>query len=180
MPFNIEKTEIPGLVIITPKVFEDERGFLMETYKESDFADSGINVKFVQDNQSFSEKGVLRGLHFQAPPFEQAKLIQVPRGEIFDVAVDIRKISPTFKKWVGAILSEENKKMLFIPEGFVHGFCVLSDSAAVIYKCGNYYSKKHERGIIWNDPDLGIKWPIENPILSAKDAEWPMLKDLIL
>lgn len=179
MPFIFEKTDIPDVLVIAPKVFEDERGFFTELYKEKDFFDAGIKEKFIQENLSYSKKNVLRGLHFQISPFSQAKIIRVAQGEVFDVAVDIRENSPTFKKWIGIILSKDNKKMIYIPEGFAHGFCVLSDSAEIIYKCSNPYSPKHERGIIWNDSDLAIKWPIENPILSSRDANWPNLKNLI-
>ncbi len=173
MPFKFQKLKIPELILITPEVFQDKRGFFLETYKESDFAKNGIKEKFVQENHSKSKKGVLRGLHFQKPPFSQGKLVRVIRGEIFDVAVDIRKNSKTYGKWVGIKLSEKNKKMLYIPPGFAHGFCVLSDFAEVIYKCTKPYSPKHESGILWNDKTLKIKWPIKKPILSKKDLSWP-------
>ena len=177
MPFSFRNLEIPEVILVEPKVFEDERGFVMETYKMPDFVVSGIKGNFVQDNHSRSSKGVLRGLHYQNPPFAQGKLVRAVRGEIFDVAVDIRKGSPTYGKWVGAILSEENKHMLYIPEGFAHGFCVLSEIAEVMYKSTNVYSPEAETGIIWNDRDLNIDWPIKEPILSAKDKKWPTLKD---
>ena len=177
MPFNFKKLQIPEVILVEPKVFEDERGFFMETYKMPDFIASGIKGSFVQDNHSRSTKGVLRGLHYQTPPFAQGKLVRVVRGEIFDVAVDIRKGSPTYGKWVGALLSEENKNMLYIPEGFAHGFCVLSEIAEVIYKSTNVYSPQFEAGIIYNDEDLHIKWPIKGPILSEKDKKWPTLKE---
>ena len=177
MPFSFKKLEIPGVVLIEPKVFEDERGFFMETYKMPDFIAAGIKGNFVQENHSRSGKGVLRGLHYQNPPFAQGKLVRAVRGEIFDVAVDIRKSSPTWGKWVGAILSEENKNILYVPAGLAHGFCVLSKIAEVIYKTTNVYSAESEAGIIWNDEDLDIEWPVKKPTLSEKDQKWPSLKD---
>lgn len=176
MPFDFRSLEIPEIVLVTPKVFQDERGFFMETYKMPDFVASGIKNSFVQENHSRSIKGTLRGLHYQKLPFAQAKLVRVVKGEIFDVAVDIRKGSPTYGKWLGVILSEENKNMLYAPEGFAHGFCALSEIAEVTYKTTNIYSPESEAGIIWNDEDIGIKWPIEEPSLSEKDKEWPALK----
>jgi dTDP-4-dehydrorhamnose 3,5-epimerase len=177
MPFVFKNLEIPGLVLIEPKVFEDQRGFFMETYKMPDFAAAGIRGNFVQENHSRSGKGVLRGLHYQNPPFAQAKLVRVVRGEVFDVAVDIRKGSPTWAKWVGVILSEEDKDFLYIPAGFAHGFCVLSEIAEVIYKTTNVYSPESEAAIIWNDGDLKIEWPVKEPILSERDKQWPALKN---
>ncbi|MBA7648571.1 dTDP-4-dehydrorhamnose 3,5-epimerase [subsurface metagenome] len=177
MPFNFKRLEIPEVILVEPRVFEDERGFFMETYKMPDFAASSIEGNFVQDNHSRSTKGVLRGLHYQNPPFAQGKLVRAVRGEIFDVAVDIRKDSPTYGKWVGVILSEENKNMLYVSEGFAHGFCVLSEIADVIYKITNVYSPQSDAGIIWNDEDLNIEWPIEEPILSEKDKRWPALRE---
>ena len=181
MPFEFVKTDIPEIILIKPKVFGDKRGFFMETYKKSDFDKVGIDTDFVQDNHSKSVKGVLRGLHYQKEPFAQGKLVRCIKGRIFDVAVDIRKGSPTFGKWVGYELSEENKLMLWIPKGFAHGFLTLSDEAEVIYKVsGGEYSPKHDAGIIWNDPDIGIEWPIENIkgiLLSDKDKNLPRLKD---
>jgi len=177
MPFNFKRLQIPEVILVEPKVFKDDRGFFMETYKMPDFVASGIKRKFVQDNHSRSTRGVLRGLHYQKPPFAQGKLLRVVRGEIFDVAVDIRKGSPTYGKWVSAILSEENKNMLYIPEGFAHGFCVLSEIAEVTYKATNVYSLECEAGIIYNDKDLNIKWPIEEPALSDKDKKWPTLRE---
>jgi len=176
MPFVFKRLEIPDLILIEPKVFEDERGFFLEAYKYSDFQAFGISEHFLQDNHSRSTKGVLRGLHYQNPPKAQGKLIRVIVGEIFDVAVDIRKGSPTYGKWVGLILSAENKRMLYVPPGFAHGFCVLSDVAEVLYKTTDEYSPKYEAGILWNDPDIGITWPIKDPILSAKDKRWPPLR----
>lgn len=174
MSFNFKRLEIPGVILIEPRVLEDERGFFMETYKWTDFVEFGIKERFVQDNHSKSvAKGVLRGLHFQKKPMGQAKLVRAIAGSIFDVAVDIRKNSPTYGKWISAFLSAENKKMLFIPEGFAHGFCTLEENTEVIYKCTNVYSTEDERGLIWNDKDINIQWPIENPILSEKDSELP-------
>ena len=178
MPFKFNRLEIPDLILIEPKVFEDERGFFMEFYNLKDFNHFGIDVEFVQDNHSHSRKGVLRGLHYQLRPMEQGKLVRCVRGIIFDVAVDIRRGSPTYGEWVGVILSEENKNMLYIPPGFAHGFCVLSNEADVIYKVTNFYSPEHERGIIWNDPDIGIEWPIKDPILSERDSKLPTLKEV--
>jgi dTDP-4-dehydrorhamnose 3,5-epimerase len=176
MPFAFKRLDIAEIVLIEPRVFEDERGFFMETYKAPDFVAAGIKGDFVQENHSHSSKGVLRGLHYQNPPFAQGKLVRVVRGEIFDVAVDIRKGSPTWGKWVGTILSEKNRNMLYVPAGLAHGFCVLSKIAEVIYKTTNVYSAESEAGIIWNDEDLNIEWPIEEPVLSEKDKQWPALK----
>ncbi|PKP51911.1 MAG: dTDP-4-dehydrorhamnose 3,5-epimerase [Candidatus Altiarchaeales archaeon HGW-Altiarchaeales-3] len=177
MPFEFKKLKIPEVILVKPKVFKDDRGFFMETYKKSDFESFGINKNFVQENHSLSSRGVLRGLHYQKEPMAQGKLVRATRGEIFDVAVDIRKNSPTFGKYVSEILSGENKKMLYIPEGFAHGFCVLSDTAEVIYKTTELYSPKHERGIIWNDKDIDINWNIDDAIVSEKDAILPGLFD---
>jgi dTDP-4-dehydrorhamnose 3,5-epimerase len=177
MPFTLERLELSGLVLIKPTVFEDERGLFMETYKLPDFAAAGIGESFVQENHSRSGRGVLRGLHYQNPPFAQGKLVRAVRGEVFDVAVDIRKGSPTWARWVGAVLSEENKHMLYIPGGFAHGFCVLSEVAEVIYKTTAVYSAESEAGIIWNDRDLNISWPVREPILSEKDRSLPALKN---
>ena len=149
----------------------------METYKMPDFVASGIKGNFVQDNHSRSTKGVLRGLHYQNPPFAQGKLVRVVKGQIFDVAVDIRKGSLTYGKWASAILSEVNKNMLYVTEGFAHGFCVLSEIAEVIYKNTNVYSSQSEAGVIWNDEDLNIEWPVKEPVLSEKDEKWPILKE---
>ncbi len=177
MPFEFQTLEIPDIILIKPILFSDERGFFLETYKESDFFNAGIDVRFVQDNHSMSKKGVLRGLHYQKEPSAQGKLIRCIRGEIWDVAVDIRKGSPWYGRWIGVNLSEENRLMLYIPSGFAHGFCVLSDVAEILYKTTSEYSPEHDRGIIWNDPELNIKWPIDNPLLSPKDAGLPFLKD---
>ena len=179
MPFIFEKLEIPDVVLVKPKVFGDSRGFFMETYKKSEFAENGIGLDFIQDNHSKSTKGVLRGLHYQAKPKMQPKLVRCINGEIFDVAVDIRPNSKTFGKWVGAVLSAENKNMLYIPEGFAHGFVVCSDEAEIVYKAGEEYSAEQDRGILWNDPDIGVDWNIDfEPLLSEKDKNQPRLKDI--
>ncbi len=179
MPFDFISLEIPDIKLVIPKVFKDDRGFFLESYKKSDFISNGIADDFKQDNYSKSSKGVLRGLHYQASPKEQAKLVRCCRGKIFDVAVDIRKSSKTFGHWVGEILSEENNHILYIPAGFAHGFVVLSDTAEIIYKTSNEYSKEHDRGILWNDPDININWGIDfMPVLSEKDKIQPLLKDI--
>jgi dTDP-4-dehydrorhamnose 3,5-epimerase len=169
MSFEFKRLEIQDVILITPKVFVDGRGFFMETYQKNDFEKAGITGEFVQQNYSKSVKGVLRGLHYQKEPYAQAKLVRCIRGEIFDVAVDIRKNSPTFGKYVSAILSEENKNMLYIPRSFAHGFEVLSYEAEVVYNLDNIYSRDSESGIIWNDPTISIEWPIKNPLLAKKD-----------
>ena len=179
MPFEFKRLEIPDVILIKPKVFEDERGFFMETYKKPDFEKAGIKGEFVQDNHSKSRYGVLRGLHFQKDPYAQAKIVRCIRGVIYDVAVDLRKNSPTFGGYVGVLLSEFNKYQLYIPKGFAHGFVVLSDVAEVIYKVDNIYAPEYESGLIWNDPDVNIQWPIEDPIVSPKDQKWPTLRELI-
>lgn len=168
---NFFPTQIPAVVIIEPKVIADDRGFFLESYQKQHFADAGITVDFVQDNHSRSRFGTLRGLHYQIQQ-PQGKLVRVVVGEIFDVAVDITRNSPTFGQWVGDYLSAENKRMIWIPPGFAHGFYVTSPEAEVIYKATDYYAPQWERCIVWNDPSIGIKWPIENnaPILSLKDA----------
>ena len=177
---DFEPTKIPDVVLIKPKVFGDHRGFFMETWHEKLFAEAGINEPFVQDNHSKSSEGILRGLHYQLK-HPQGKLVRVISGEVYDVAVDIRKGSPTFGKWVGEILSEENKFMLWVPAGFAHGFYVLSDSAEFVYKCTDFYAPEHERAIRWDDPGLGIDWHLANgqmPILSEKDAHAPLFEDV--
>lgn len=179
MPFSFRRLEIPDVIMIEPGVFRDERGFFMESYKHSEFAAFGIKERFVQDNHSRSKKEVLRGLHYQNPPRAQGKLVRAVSGEIFDVAVDIRKGSPTYGRWVGVNLSEENMRMLYIPAGFAHGFLTLSDVADVMYKTTDEYSPEHEAGIIWNDPEIGIKWPLDEPVLSPRDARWPGLRDAV-
>ena len=169
MKYEASKLEIDGLILITPKVMYDERGFFLESYTRNEFEKLGIKDEFVQDNHSLSIKNTLRGLHFQKEPYAQSKLVRCITGSILDVAVDIRKDSNTFGKHVKVVLSSEDKTMLYIPRGFAHGFLVLSDVAEVLYKVDNFYSKEYESGIIWNDNELGIDWPITNPILSDKD-----------
>ena len=179
MPFEFKRLEIPDVILIKPKVFEDERGFFMETYKKEDFERAGIRGEFVQDNHSRSKYGVLRGLHFQKEPYAQAKIVRCIRGVIYDVAVDLRGNSPTFGKYVGVILSEFNKYQLYIPRGFAHGFVVLSDVAEVVYKVDNVSAPDYDGGVIWNDPDIGIDWPIEEPVISKKDQKLPTLRELV-
>lgn len=174
---NIIETRIPGVLIIEPQVFGDPRGYFLETWNEDRYIQAGLPTRFVQDNLSRSARGVLRGLHFQNPN-AQGKLVYVPRGEVFDVAVDIRAGSPTFGQWVGLTLSSANFRQLYIPGGFAHGFCVLSETALFAYKCTDFYNPKAEGGIIWNDPDIGIDWPVAWPILSDKDGSYPELKDI--
>ena len=175
---TVETCEIEGLKVITPTVFGDDRGYFMETYNYNDFAAAGIDVQFVQDNQSASKKGVLRGLHFQIN-YPQDKLVRVVNGEVFDVAVDLREGSETYGKWYGVLLSEENKRMLYIPKGFAHGFVVLSNEAELLYKASDEYSPQNDKGIKWNDPDININWGIDfEPIISEKDSNLPFLKDI--
>ncbi len=162
-------TELEGVLILEPEVFGDHRGFLLESYQQQRYAEAGVEATFVQDNISFSVCRTLRGLHYQYP-HPQAKLVQSLQGEIFDVVVDIRKGSPTFGRWVGVVLSEKNRRQLYVPMGFAHGFCVLSETALFMYKCSDYYSPKDEGGLLWRDPDIGIDWPIQDPILSSRDA----------
>jgi len=171
-------TKLDGVYIIEPQVFSDARGFFMETYHQRRYAESGINRTFLQENLSRSVRGTLRGLHYQLK-YGQAKLIQAIRGEVFDVVVDIRRGSPHFGQWIGVILSEENKRQLFVPDGFAHGFCVLSDSADIVYKCSDFYAPEDEGGILWSDPNLAIDWPIANPLLSEKDSRLPHLADVL-
>ncbi|MCL4509960.1 MAG: dTDP-4-dehydrorhamnose 3,5-epimerase [Bacteroidetes bacterium] len=174
MSFNFTRIKNPeGLIIVEPYTFGDERGFFMETYRADEFEKGGIKDEFVQDNQSRSVKGVIRGLHFQIDPHEQSKLVRCIKGEMFDVAVDLRKKSSTFGKWYGIVLSEENKKMLYIPKGFAHGFSTLSEVAEVIYKVDELYSREDERGIIFNDPQLAINWKVDKPVVSTKDRALP-------
>ncbi len=177
MPFSFKPLEIPEVILVLPRVFKDERGFFKEVFKKSDFEANGIKENFVQDNISFSQKGVLRGLHFQHPPKAQGKLVTCLRGRIFDVAVDLRKGSPTFAKWVAVELSHENHALLYIPPGFAHGFQVLSEEALVCYKCTAEYAPELDSGILWNDPELAIDWPIKEPLLSPKDARLPKLSE---
>ena len=178
---TVTTTKIEGLKVITPQVFGDERGYFMETYNYNDFKEAGIPEVFVQDNQSASKKGVLRGLHFQIN-FPQDKLVRVVNGEVFDVAVDLREGSATFGQWHGEILSAENKKQFFIPKGFAHGFVVLSDYAEFCYKCTDFYHPNDEGGLLWNDPEIGIEWPISADMeltLSEKDKNWKDISDYI-
>lgn len=179
MPFEFEKQFIKDVILVKPKVFGDNRGFFLESYKKSDFFANGIKVEFNQDNHSKSSSHVLRGLHYQAKPYGQAKLVRCSRGRIYDVAVDIRKNSPTYGKYVKVELSEENKQMLFIPEGFAHGFVVLSDEAELLYKASGEYNPAADRGILWNDEKIGIDWGIDfEPILSDKDKKQPRLVEV--
>ena len=176
--FTFNETRIKGVYIIDVKTYGDNRGYFMETYKESDFKEAGLDYNFVQDNQSSSRKGVLRGLHFQKT-HPQAKLVRVLKGEVFDVAVDLRKNSPTYGQWVGVVLSEENKRQFMIPRGFAHGFVVMSDYAEFAYKCDDLYHPEDEGGIMWNDPAISIEWPeVGELILSEKDKVHPSLADL--
>lgn len=172
----IETTSLPGVLLIKPDVFGDSRGYFLESWNRRRYAEAGLDRDFVQDNLSLSRRGILRGLHFQNPN-AQGKLVQVLRGEVFDMAVDIRQGSPTFGQWYGAILSEANHHQLWVPEGFAHGFCVTSDMALFSYKCTEFYNPATEFSLRWDDPDLGIAWPVESPILSAKDQGAPRLKD---
>ena len=177
---KITKCDIEGLAIIEPEVHRDNRGYFVETYNKKDMEEVGLDMNFVQDNQSMSTKGVLRGLHRQIE-YPQGKLVRVFRGEVFDVAVDLREGSPTYGQWHGVILSEENMKQYYIPEGFAHGFLVLSDEAEFTYKVTDYFHPGDEAGIMWNDPDIGVEWPIPDDmeiILSEKDKNWPALKDI--
>jgi len=179
MPFTFIRQEIPDVILVKPKVFGDNRGFFMESYKKSDFVVNGIDVEFVQDNYSKSFAHVLRGLHYQESPFGQAKLVRCSKGRIYDVAVDIRPESVTFGKYVKVELSEENKNMLFIPDGFAHGFVVLSDEAELLYKTSGEYTPHADRGIIWNDKDINIDWKIDfEPVLSEKDKGQPKLGEV--
>jgi dTDP-4-dehydrorhamnose 3,5-epimerase len=174
---NLIKTAIEDVILLEPRVFEDPRGFFMETFHRERYAALGIREDFCQDNLSYSCKNTLRGLHYQYP-HEQAKLVQVLQGEILDVAVDIRLGSPSFGRAAAVTLSERNRRQLFIPKGFAHGFCVLSDNALFSYKCSDFYAPDCDRGVLWSDPAIGIAWPIENPLLSAKDQGLPLLKDI--
>ena len=173
-------TEIPDVLIIEPKVFSDDRGFFYESFNQKSWEEAtGLKTKFVQDNHSRSVKGVLRGLHYQLPPAAQGKLVRCVTGEVFDVAVDIRKSSATFGKWVGHVLSAENKRQMWIPEGFAHGFCTLTDVAEILYKTTDYYDTSCEVAIAWDDPRIGVQWPIaDSPSLSKKDADAPIMDDI--
>jgi len=173
---NISTCDIPGLVIIEPKVFGDARGYFFESWNSQRY-DEVIRARFVQDNISFSRRGILRGLHFQNPK-GQGKLIQVLQGEVYDVAVDLRRSSPTFRQWHGLLLSSDNKKQFYIPPGFAHGFAVTSETALFQYKCTEFYSQKDEMALKWDDPDLAIPWPVENPTISERDAKGSRLRDI--
>lgn len=175
---KVKPLNLKGVYMIEPVVHGDHRGFFMESYNEQNLANQGVSYRFVQDNQSLSsETGVIRGLHYQLNPRAQAKLVRVLSGAIYDVVVDIRKNSPTFGEWIGVVLSEHNYRQLLISKGFAHGFCTLVPNTQVLYKVDDYYSPKHDRGILWNDPDLNIDWPTSNPILSEKDKIHPILKE---
>ncbi|HSX24980.1 MAG TPA: dTDP-4-dehydrorhamnose 3,5-epimerase [Candidatus Andersenbacteria bacterium] len=179
MPFEFIATTLDGVMIVQPKTFPDDRGEFAELYKYSEFKDAGIEKPFLQTNFSRSKKNVLRGLHYQIEPAAQGKLVQAVAGAIFDVAVDIRKDSSTFGKWIGVTLTAERKNMLFIPEGFAHGFFVLEDDSQVVYNCtSNEYSPEHERGLLWNDPTVNISWPIGDPILNTRDGQFPTLDSI--
>ena len=180
MSFEFKNTEIEKVILLKPKIFEDHRGFFLEAYNKNEFKRAGIEGEFLQENHSKSIKGVIRGIHFQEGEHSQAKLLRCIRGEILDVAVDLRKDSPTFGKYVSRILSEKNKYLLYIPKGFGHGFASLSDNVEIIYKIDNFYCPSSEKGIIWNDPTININWPFNNPILSEKDKNWKTLKETIL
>jgi len=175
--FEFSRLSIPDVVLIKPRVFTDSRGYFFETYKQGDFSEAGIKELFVQDNHSRSSSNVLRGLHYQKDPAAQGKLVRCMRGAIFDVAVDIRKGSPSYAKWVAMELNDENNFILYVPPGFAHGFVVLTETAELSYKCTSEYAPQYDRGIIWNDPDIAIDWPVGNPLLSDKDARHPLLKD---
>ncbi len=174
---KVEKTSLPGVVVINPTVHGDERGFFMETFHQADFVEAGLPDHFVQDNHSRSAQGVLRGLHFQYPQW-QGKLVRVIAGEIFDVAVDVRIDSPTYGQWYGLNISAENKKIIYVPPGYAHGFCVLSELADVVYKCTALYKPKDEIGVRWDDPAIGIDWPVKDPIVSEKDSKAGLLSEL--
>ena len=178
MPFSFKLLSIPEVILIEPKVFLDDRGYFLETFKSSDFLSNNISNNFVQDNLSFSRKNVIRGMHFQRKPKEQGKLVSVIKGRVIDVAVDIRKESPTFMKWIAVELNDSQNAMLYIPAGFAHGFLSLTEEVYLLYKCTNEYDPIADSGIRWNDPDIGIPWPINNPVLSEKDQRLPYLKDL--
>ena len=176
---NVTESRLKGVYLIKPRVFEDSRGFFLETYNQDRYAQHGIDVNFVQDNYSRSTRGILRGMHYQIKQ-GQDKLVWVPQGEVFDVVVDLRKDSPTFGQWDGYVLSSKNKRQLFVPTGFAHGYCVTSDTADFMYKCSNFYYPEDEGGFIWNDPKVGIQWPIEDPVLSEKDQNYPTLEKAVL
>ncbi len=178
MPFIFTNLEISGLVLVEPRVFPDDRGFFLESYKESEFTRAGLPFRFVQDNHSLSIRNVIRGLHFQRSPRSQGKLVRVIRGKVWDVAVDIRKGSPTYKRWIGVELSDENNHMVFIPPGFAHGFVTLTDDVHLLYKCTEEYDAALDAGIRWDDPDIGVVWPVRDPVVSGKDRVLPYLREL--
>jgi dTDP-4-dehydrorhamnose 3,5-epimerase len=177
---RVIETDLEGVLIVESNVYHDERGYFLESWNRQRYGQAGLDISFVQDNVSFSKKGVLRGLHFQVAPRAQGKLVSVLGGEVFDVAVDLRSKSPTFGRWVGTYLSEENRRQLYVPDGFAHGFAVTSQTALVSYKCTEVYSPEHEQSLIWNDPELGIEWPVSEPLLSVKDRAAPRLSELAL
>ncbi len=176
---QIETTTLPGVLVITPRVFRDARGFFLESYNAEAWRSAGIETDFVQDNHSKSTRGTLRGLHFQLPPAAQVKVLRVVRGAVWDVAVDIRVGSPTFGQWVGVELTADNFRQVYVPTGFAHGFCVLSDEAEILYKTSAVYSPAHERGIAWNDPQLAVAWPVTEPLLSDRDRRAGSLADYL-
>lgn len=180
MPFTFKSLTIADVILVEPKVFPDERGFFCETFKASDFAKANLPTNFVQDNFSFSKKNVVRGLHYQKNPNAQGKLVSVVKGSVWDVAVDIRPESTTFKKWVAAELNDQNHFMLYIPPGFAHGFIALTEHVHLMYKCTNEYAQQADAGIRWNDPEIAISWPISNPIVSEKDTALPYIKDFLI
>jgi dTDP-4-dehydrorhamnose 3,5-epimerase len=179
MPFEFFETSLPGVLSVQPRVFPDDRGFFLETYKKSDFAAAGITEDFEQDNHSFSQRTVLRGIHFQRAPHAQGKLVRAIEGKVWDLAVDIRPQSPNFRQWVGVELDSKKGNMLYIPPGFGHAFVVLSETAHFCYKCTAEYAPSADGGIRWNDPDLAIEWPVTDPIVSEKDVSLPFLKDTV-
>jgi dTDP-4-dehydrorhamnose 3,5-epimerase len=179
MPFTFTRLEPDGLVSIEPGVFHDDRGFFMESFRQSEFAFHGIHERFVQDNHSLSKKGVLRGLHYQKDPGAQGKLVRVVKGSVWDVAVDIRKGSASFLRWKALELNESNNLMLYVPPGFAHGFAALSDEVHLLYKCTAEYDPRLDAGIRWDDPDIGVSWPVANPIVSPKDAALPLARDIV-
>ena len=178
MPFEFRETELDGVIEIYPRVFNDDRGYFLETYKKSDFNSAGIIEDFIQDNHSYSSKGTLRGMHLQKSPFAQGKLVSVVEGKVLDLAIDLRKGSDTFSKWVGVELDGKKNNMLYIPPGFAHAFIVLSENAHFLYKCTAEYNPEAEAGIRWDDPDIGVKWPLSEPLVSERDSKLPYLKDL--
>ena len=177
MPFRFSRLELPEVILVDARVFPDERGYFMETYKQSEFRQNGIVEAFVQSNHSHSSRLTLRGLHYQKSPRAQGKLLRVVRGAVFDVVVDIRKGSPRYGRWTGIELSAENKKILYVPSGFAHGACVTSDEADLLYMVTEEYAPECEAGVIWNDPAIAVAWPVKNPLLSARDRAWPRLTD---